>query len=549
MSLLGKLRNLRNLVSRRLPSDPRAAALLEHFGPATTAAGPPLAVVAMQCVEDPFYLGLFAVVARQLRRAEVGHRDVAVELAVHRSFNAGLQGGWASFIAWTVLLNRTISAQWLRAFGAVSSRLAYRSNSFAPTADIVDAWRSWRMWHEARATGHLDGTVIDGTACGDLVIDSYLRFRPSPRLNVEDPFVLYLLWQAHRDVRRARRYFRARQPRVYLTSYTTYIQHGVAARVALQEGTRVVSFGNLQEFGKVLTLRDTFHTRNPVHYRREFHALPNQPELLLEAQRQLDIRLSGGIDSATSYMAASAYRATTDEVPDVAGAVVVFLHDFYDSPHVYADLVFDDFWSWICFTIEKLAQASVPFLVKPHPNQIALSDEVIGDLKLRYPQLRMISSGVTNRQLVDAGMACAVTVYGTIAHEMAYLGVPSIGCARHPHIAFDFCRTALDRSSYAELLKTALVDRPDATSLRQQALQFYVMHNLAFSQAEIDLRDAFIAAWRTCHDSRRSVSEVVSCFDRMAALPAFAAFTRSLFIGIPERSETTPHASFLEAPP
>jgi hypothetical protein len=548
VSLIDKLRNLRILVSRRLPSDPRAAALLAHFGSTSTAEETSQAVVAIQCVEDPFYLGLFAAIARRLRLEKAPRGGVAIELAVHRSFNAGLQGGWLSFVAWTVVLNRVISKQWLRAFEAVSSRLAYRSNSFAPLADLLDAWRSWRMWHRVRALGHLDGTVIQGAACGDLVIDSYLRFRPSPRLDMEDPFLLYLLWQAHRDVRRARRYFRARQPRVYLTSYTTYIQHGVAARIALQEGARVLSFGNFQEFGKVLSSQDAFHTRNPVHYRRDFQALTNQPELLLEAQRQLETRLSGGIDSATSYMAASAYRATTHEVPDVGGAVVIFLHDFYDSPHVYADLVFEDFWSWICFTIDTLGEASVPFFVKPHPNQIALSDKVIVELTQRYPQLRMLSSGVTNRQLVDAGMACAVTVYGTVAHEMAYLGVPSIGCARHPHIAFDFCRTGRDRASYAELLRSALLGRPDAASLREQALQFYVMHNLALSPDEIALRDAFIAAWRTCHDSRAPATEITNRFDHLAALPAFDAFIRSLVVDMPERVETMRHASILEIP-
>lgn len=323
----------------------------------------------------------------------------------------------------------------------------------------------------------------------------------------------------------------------------------MGVRVALREGVRVLSFSNFQEFGKVLSLGDTFHTRNPVHYRRDFKALQGQSQLLYEAQRQLEIRLSGGIDNVTSYMTASAYRATSHVVPDVTGAVVIFLHDFYDSPHVYADLVFDDFWSWICFTIDTLREASIPFLVKPHPNQIALSDQVISELTLRYPQIRMVPSGVTSRQLVAGGMACAVTVFGTIAHEMAYLGVPSIGCARHPHISFDFCRTARDRASYAELLRTALALRPNAAVLREQALQFYVMHNLAFSPDEIALRDAFIAAWRACHDNQLPASEIARGFDRLAALPAFSVFIDSLLSGAPELASATSRTSILVAPP
>src|SRR6185503_5145771 len=213
---------------------------------------------------------------------------------------------------------------------------------------------------------------------------------------------------------------------------------------------------------------------------------------------------------------------------DVRGAVVVFLHDFYDSPHIYADLVFPDFWEWICFTIETLRAAGIRFLLKPHPNQISLSNTVIGELRQEYPELELIAPGVTNRQLVDAGMACAVTVYGTVAHEMAYLGVPSIACARHPHVAFDFCRTARDRAGYVELLRGSLQPPKDVETLRRQALQFYVMHNLALPREQIGLRDATVAGWRLCHDETASGDDIADAFAALAALPGFDMFARSL---------------------
>jgi hypothetical protein len=527
------LRFLRSLL-RRLPDDARALRLRDALLPLRAAerkaerktdqqADSPRVLV--QCVEDAYYLGLFAHVCHALR----AHAPVAVDLFVPRSFNVGVGTHWKLALLRTFPLARLFANQWIRLYDVVSDRVGYRSTSMRhPLGDVVDAWRSWRAWKALDSAARLESLAIDGVHCGDLVIDSYLRFRPSPRIRLGDPFMLYLLWQAHRDVRRARRYFRSERPQLYLTSYTTYIQHGVAARVALQEGTRVVSFGNFQEFGKTLSAQDAFHTRNPVHYRRDFQRLPAPQRLMQEAQRQLELRLSGGIDSATSYMAASAYRETTAQVPDVRGAAVIFLHDFYDSPHVYADLVFPDFWEWICFTIDELRSAGVPFLIKPHPNQIALSDAVIGELRQRYPDVQLIAPGVTNRQLVDAGMACAITVYGTIAHEMAYLGVPSIACARHPHVAFDFCHTATDRAGYAKLLRRALALEGDAASRREQALQFYVMHNLGLPPEEIALRDAMIATWRASHDADASPDALARGFEQLASCPGFAAFVQRL---------------------
>lgn len=518
------LRSLRALTSR-LPTDPRAVEL-RHRLRALRSDSPrgDSTRILIQCVEDPYYLGLFAHLSRALR----AQTAAKVDLFVPSSFNVRIGASWKAFFWRTFPVSRLLANQWVRMYDVVSTHVGYRSTSLRhPLGDLIDAWRSWRVWRSTTAVSAFEALRIGGIQCGDLILDSYLRFRPSPRIHLDDGFVLYLLWQAHRDVRRARRYFRSERPQLYLASYTTYIQHGVAARVALQEGTRVVSFGNFQEFGKLLSVDDSFHTRHPVNYRRDFDRLPNGEALFDEARRQLELRLSGSIDSATSYMGASAYKATTDAVPDVRDAVVIFLHDFYDSPHVYADMVFADFWDWICFTIETLQATSIKFLVKPHPNQIALSDSVIEELKQRFPGLELISPAVTNRQLVDAGMACAVTVYGTIAHEMAYLGVPSIGCARHPHVAFDFCATARDRAGYADLLRRALHLPHDEADMRRQALQFYVMHNLAAPHDQLTLRNAMTRAWRACHDGS-TAGEMAAAFEFLASLPGFSRFVASL---------------------
>ena len=35
------------------------------------------------------------------------------------------------------------------------------------------------------------------------------------------------------------------------------------------------------------------------------------------------------------------------------------------------------FWEWVTFTIEKLNELGIEFFIKPHPNQISLSDSAI----------------------------------------------------------------------------------------------------------------------------------------------------------------------------
>jgi hypothetical protein len=185
----------------------------------------------------------------------------------------------------------------------------------------------------------------------------------------------------------------------------------------------------------------------------------------------------------------------------VAGAVIVFLHDFFDSPHIYANLVFPDFWTWACFTLETLALTGKPFAVKPHPNQTAASAAVIERLRKSYPEVNFISSNISNSNLVAGGMRAAVSMHGTIIHELAYLGVPSIGCSQHPHVAFDFCKTARNRSEYLELLQRAhMMKFNNIETIKHQVLMFYVMHNLSGDKIERLARIMLVEYWKSSCD-------------------------------------------------
>jgi hypothetical protein len=266
-----------------------------------------------------------------------------------------------------------------------------------------------------------------------------------------------------------------------------------------------------------------------------FEDLPDQDSRLEEARILLERRLSGGIDAATSYMRQSAYGNELIALPfNLKGAVVIFLHDFYDSPHVYPDLIFNDFWQWICFTIESLSDDNIVFFLKPHPNQISLSDVALEALRSKYPSLQLLPATASNVQLTKAGIACGVTAYGTVAHELAYLGVPSICCARHPHHAFGFSRTATTRAEYRVML-AGYREHPFAVDqLKRQALIFYYMHNLYGDADLVALRSAFVNFWRACNSDDLSstkdseTSNILMNFEALVRLPAFDRFVDSV---------------------
>lgn len=492
-------------------------------------------VVLIQSVPDKFYFLLFGAIREKLSH----HLNGPVELLVVRSVSGAVGEGFWAEIKRSSLFAWLWSAPWVRAYGPLVRGVAYRSSALAhPWADWLDWRKSRELWQSVQSQSDGLSLVVEGIEVGDLVVDSYLRFKPAPFFDVGDPFVRRLIWQALRDVRLGQAYFRSARPKLYLTSYSTYIEHGVAVRVALQAGVSVWSFGNLGQFGKQISLEDPYHTADFSQYRSSFEALEGQGQRLDEARERLEFRLSGGVDAATSYMRQSAYGHSVGDLPEgLNGAVVIFMHDFYDSPHVYPEMVFHDFWRWICFTIEVLQKNGISFFLKPHPNQIALSDEALGRLRQRYPDLKWLPTGVSNVQLAQSGIACGVTVYGTVAHELAYMGVPSIGCARHPHHTFDFCRTARTRDEYEGMLKTYALMLLTKEEMQRQALAFYYMHNLSGAADERQLTQAFLAFWKACNLGEIPEKAVIQSFRELAALPAFDKFVAAMVRALKSETE------------
>lgn len=479
--------------------------------------------IAVQSVPDKFYFLLFGALRARLP-------NMRAELVVVRAVSGAVGTGWMAEVKRSAPVAWLATQPWVRAYGGLFDAVAYRcADAGSPLQSLRDWLQAEQHWKRLRTSPEPVSLNVEGIEVGDLLVDSYLRFKPSPEFDVHDPFVRRLIWQTLKDVRRANAYFNQRKPAVYLTSYTTYLEHGIPARAALNAGVPVWSFGNLNQFGKKLSLENSFHTSDFSGYRSTFESLDGQAEKLELAREQLELRLSGGIDAATSYMRKSAYGQSDAELPPgLAGAVVVFLHDFYDSPHVYPDLVFDDFWRWICCTIDVLQTAGTPFFLKPHPNQIALSDEALSRLRRKYPELQWLPQGISNVQLAKAGIACGVTVYGTVAHELAYLGIPSIGCARHPHHTFEFCRTAHTAVDYQAMLKTPALLPGSKDEMQREALAFYYMHNIYGDENRQKLRHAFVEFWKACNLERVSKDNVLDAFKKLTDLKAFDQFTAHL---------------------
>jgi hypothetical protein len=481
-------------------------------------------LIAIEGVYDPLYLGLFGVMTYDLKKLV----DIRVDFLWVHSISNAIGIGFIPTFFRSQLISTLRCRQWLRAYSLFVDRVAYCSNIWLnPVRELIILLRSRSIYEEIQKQSNFSNYAIDGVIVGDLIIDSYLRFRPSPRFDVTDRFVRKLITQSLRDICKAEHYFSAQKPLIYLCCYATYIQHGIPVRVAIKHGVEVRCFSGPLNFGKKLVDSDFYHSSNCDGYRTDFQLLGDKASRRNEAELVLRNRISGNIDIATSYMKVSAYAHAVVDIPDVRDHVVIFLHDFYDSPHVYGDFIFVDFWAWIVETIDILQMAKINFSIKPHPNQIPESDQAFELLISKYPDLNVLSSKTSNELLAKSGIICGVTAYGTVAHELAYLGIPTIACAKNPHQDYDFCRTARSLTEYREFLLSPAVLPTSIEEMKKQSLEFFFMHNLNLSEEDHSFRKK-VSLFFTSFKNEPNNPEFLKVIAEMRCEPSWSTLMMSL---------------------
>ncbi|XDZ63103.1 hypothetical protein AB8881_11225 [Alphaproteobacteria bacterium LSUCC0396] len=320
---------------------------------------------------------------------------------------------------------------------------------------------------------------IEGIPVGTLIYDTYLRRCRRETIQIRSWGLLWIMIQAHFITRRTQQYFNRHQVVSVIPGDVAYIYSGIVARVAILKG--IPTYSVVETPCRLQPMDSSFYRRVPYWlYREQFALLPREIQLRgkQQATERINARLNGKIDEGLIYMRQSAYakRASAERalMSTHKTKVLVLLHDFFDSPHIYRHMLFVDFWEWICFTLDSASQTTYEWYVKAHPNGLPGNDCILERLKARFPKIHFLDSKTSNRQLVDEGITAVFSVYGSAGHEFPYLGVPVVMAGDNPHVAFNFTLTPQTIDEYERLIKNAGELRCN-TDL-DQLLEFYYMH-------------------------------------------------------------------------
>jgi hypothetical protein len=440
--------------------------------------------ILVECAEDPFYLMIFGLIVNK------NYHKKNIKIYQSRNFNVGEADNLFSSIL-KRLLRPLLTYKYRELYKIFcNEEVGFNRGALRNPALHFDSFKkALKIWKNLDTTQDLIDLKIDNILLGDLIYDTYLRFRPAPTIDLKSKYLLFLIFKALIVHNESINCFKKHAFDIVMMSYSTYILNGILARVALEKNIEVFTFGNVQEVSKKLSKEDPYQTKYSNNYKEEFSELGNGVKLKELTRKIINEKFSGKIISSISYMKQSSYHESLVETVDLSGFIVIYLHDFYDSPHIYRWMIFPDFYIWLTYTIEYFLINNIKFCIKPHPNALPDNKEIIERIKMSYPNVHFLDSKISNLQLVKSGIIGGLTVYGTIGHELPYFDIPIVSCGDNPHVSFSFCKTAKNIDEYENYILD--MSKSKLTKInKDEILSFYYMHNLNYTDEELNINES-----------------------------------------------------------
>ncbi len=225
---------------------------------------------------------------------------------------------------------------------------------------------------------------------------------------------------------------------------------------------------------KKLSKNDANTHTSYQNFKNLFQTLNFKNQKLRKSRIELKKRFSGFKDQAYLYMKKSPYRRNGKKLKFKTDGVL-FLHDFFDTPHHFKSMFFFDFYDWAIFSLNIIEKYNLDIAVKPHPNSIYQNKVVVENLKKKFPGIKWIDSNVTNTKIFESGIGFGISIYGSVLYELAYHNlVPIASTPYHPTFNYDIVYTPQNKQEYKKLLINSK-NLKLKKNLKRKIEQFYYM--------------------------------------------------------------------------
>ncbi len=321
---------------------------------------------------------------------------------------------------------------------------------------------------------------------GDLIYDEFLAKYNLPTIDVKSELFKNFFFETYELILFWEKYFSNNQVKSIILSHSVYVM-GLIGRIGLSRNIQVyvVAPTSHYKLSKDRLIKWSDHYDYPKEFKKLKKNLKHK--LFLDAKKNLNLRLSGKKDFR--------YKVARPIKPVFTGSkiivkknkikknILVAAHCFMDAPHVYGDIIFNDFYEWLKFlgkkSKEKNYYKKYNWYIKIHPSLYDRNLNIFKNFIKEYPHFQLISKYETHNNLIgNLGIDFVLTVYGSIAHEYTLYDIPVINAGTNPHMGYNFSITAKSKKEYNKVLDDLIIKGKKIKIQKNKIYEFYAMHHL-----------------------------------------------------------------------
>lgn len=305
-----------------------------------------------------------------------------------------------------------------------------------------------------------------GVSIGKAVYDTYLRVTKSVTVDLDDHNLEGIFFEALLLTIVGEKYFQSRRVSYVFLGHSVYVNWQIVSDLAIKYGAKVfVTFNSRLPPLHYVNDNRGLQTLDHTLYQEQFSLIPlvKQQDCLRLGKILIENRLKGVLDDGIVYMARSAYSGLSkiEGLKSESGRrpLIFMLHCFSDSPHIYKDMIFPDFWEWIIQSLDFIKNNKLyekyDIFIKPHPNRFKYEDKFIEKIEDKFNFVNILDDNINNQVLGNCNAAAIISVYGSVAPEFTAMGVPVILCGDNPTAAYDFAFNVETKDEYFDLIRCA----------------------------------------------------------------------------------------------
>jgi hypothetical protein len=269
--------------------------------------------------------------------------------------------------------------------------------------------------------------------------------------------------------------------------YSSYIHHGLFVRYCYKYRIPVISIIQHSCIGariKKITHKDNY-SHNPLFldYKKKFNMLKNKSYKLEQAKKELYKRFHGNKDKALFYVKnknfsykKNMFKKYSEKYKNLTG--VLFLHDYFDSPHTFFLKAFPDYYEWTIYTLNLIRRYKLNIAIKPHPNATEESKKISDNIKKNYADLMWIDDQTNNLVFFsNKNFKFGITCNGTIIQELCYFNKIPIFLSQESMSPFLNIKVPLNKEDYkSQILNYDKLHLPG--NIKISVLKSYYLSNL-----------------------------------------------------------------------